>query len=390
MAGPIVSLVTLQNFNVQFADQPVEKTDLLVTQGHVPLLKVYERHPQIKADLFFTGVSAEYLADHHPAVVEAVLAGRARGQFAIGTYTYAHPVLPLVPREDARRQVARGLEADQRVWGFRPSGLLLPEAAWDMTLPAILSELGLEWVVLDSDLFAEYRGQDAYPGTVFVPGTDGAQTIGILRNDRMRIPVDDLDYGKFSAERYLAHLQRYRQRLPGDQFLILATDAENLYLGSLDVYGLPFGAEAPHVVAAEYLDRLYSLLEAQPWIRFVTIEEYLAEYPPQLLAYAESKRCDMPFDLWLYGEGRERLNVLEAEARGHVRSAEYVVGLARAQGANVQAAERLLEQAWDQLLLAENSDGRGHVPHFSRKLAAGTSALNAARLAQQASQAIRF
>jgi hypothetical protein len=122
----------------------------------------------------------------------------------------------------------------------------------------------------------------------------------------------------------------------------------------------------------------------------VTIEEYLAEHPPQTTAYADSKRSDLPFDRWLYGEGRERLVVLEAEARGHVQHAEYAIQLARAQGADVRAAEALLAQAWDQLLLAENSDGRGHMPHFSRKLAAGTAALKAGDLARQSVQAIRF
>jgi hypothetical protein len=84
------------------------------------------------------------------------------------------------------------------------------------------------------------------------------------------------------------------------------------------------------------------------------------------------------------------LNVLEAEARSQIRTAEYTLDLARAQSADVQAAERLLELAWDQLLMAENSDGRGHVPHFSRKLAAGTAALKATALARQASQAVVF
>ncbi len=57
-------------------------------------------------------------------------------------------------------------------------------------------------------------------------------------------------------------------------------------------------------------------------------------------------------------------------------------------GMDVSQARKLLKEARYQLLLAENSDGRGFVPHSSRKIFVATAAVKAKELAQKAAKAI--
>jgi hypothetical protein len=66
-----------------------------------------------------------------------------------------------------------------------------------------------------------------------------------------------------------------------------------------------------------------------------------------------------------------------------------VIDLAEKLGLDVSESRKLLKEARYQLLLAENSDGRGFVPHSSRKIYVATAAVRAKELAQKAAKAIQ-
>ena len=125
-----------------------------VREGYEPLLKLLEKYG-IKANHFMTGVTELHLDDQYPTVVEKIKRGVSSGQYELGTYTYNHPVIPLIPYEETFQQIKLGLDCDERVWGFRPKGFLLPELAWDPILPKVLRENGVEWVVVANSVYKE-------------------------------------------------------------------------------------------------------------------------------------------------------------------------------------------------------------------------------------------
>ncbi len=387
--APKLHVSFLHNFNLQFAEQPVDKTDLLVTEGIIPLLDLYDAYPAIKADFFFTGYTDRYLLKGYPEIVERVRAMQARGQIAIGTYTYTHPVLTLIPYEDVRRQLALGLDADEEAWGIRPAGLLLPEVSWDVTLPQIMPELGINWVIVYEALVPAYAGTNAFPGTVKLQGINGTSITGILAHDALRGPIWDLAESGEGLDAYLKQLEAFHAGVANDQLLALKTDAEFLYFSGIARLGLSEGDSLPgDPPGLADMHRLYQALESLSYVQFTTISEWIDEHPPEETVYAESKGGNDALDRWLRGQGRERLNILEADAREHIRTAEGILTIAETQGLNTNAARQLYEQAWDQLLLAENSDGRGFDPHSSRKIFVAQAAVKAAELAKQAIQAI--
>jgi len=108
------------------------------------------------------------------------------------------------------------------------------------------------------------------------------------------------------------------------------------------------------------------------------------------MIYAENISGHADFSTWLKGEGRERLNVLTQEASMEINSVKHIVKLAEKMGADVSKSLELIKEAEYQLMLAENSDGRGFMPHSSRKVFVATAAVKARELAQKASELISF
>ncbi len=394
---PVIYFTYNFNFNLNFAEFPVDKTDIMVTQGHIPLLDIFDKHKRVKADFFFSGYTSEYLQEHFPTFVERVKKSYERGKYNIGTYTYTHPVLSLIPYDNVIQQLRRGLESDQKVWDIRPKGLFLPEVSWDVCLPQIMKEVGIEWVSIYKEIVPEYQDKLLYPPTAYIEGINNTKAKVVLC-------TNSLDQG--SVEELKERLDALYQKLKQeniDEFLVaFKDDAEVIYLHSFDVLNeragskltwgehLPediaysWGDSLPSLPAIQWMDEKLTMLESLPYAKFMTMGEYIETHPPQKMIYAENISGHADFDTWLRGEGRERLNILMEQANDEIAMATHLVDFAEKMGVNVSKSRIILEEARHQLMLSENSDGRGFMPHSSRKIFVATAAVKAKELAQKA------
>jgi hypothetical protein len=390
---PVIYFTYNFNFNLNFAECPVDKTPIMVEQGHIPLIDLFERHSEWKADFFFTGYTSDYLQKNYPNLIERIKVHYLNKKFNIGTYTYTHPVLSLIPYDDVVDQLLAGLEADQRVWGFKPIGLFLPEVSWDICLPQIMDKVGIEWVSIYKEIVPQYEKELYYPPTAYVEGINNSKAKVVLCTHSMDAYDKTIEEFKEKLETLHAELRKRNIR----EFLVaLKDDAEVLYFKSIEILNehggtkkYVWGDELPELPAVQWLDEKLSMVETLPFARFMTMGEYIEKHPPQEIIYAENISGHANFDSWLRGEGRERLNVLENQARVEITSATYVIDLAEKLGLDVSESRKLLKEARYQLLLAENSDGRGFVPHSSRKIYVATAAVRAKELAQKAAKAIQ-
>ena len=94
--------------------------------------------------------------------------GVVEGRYEVGTYTYTHPILSLIPYEDVYRQVRVGLDIDEEVWGIRPRGTILPEGSWDPSLAKVLTDEGIEWVLVSPTAYLQDHPQ-ASPVELYRP-----------------------------------------------------------------------------------------------------------------------------------------------------------------------------------------------------------------------------
>ncbi len=389
---PIIYFTYNFNFNLNFAECPVDSTPVMVKQGHIPLLNVFEKHERWKADFFFTGYTDDYLQKNFPDVVARIKKGYTKEKYNIGTYTFDHPILSLIPYDDVVQQLRVGLEYDQKVWGIRPKGLFLPEVSWDICLPQIMDEVGIEWVSIYKEIVPKYKDELVYPSTAFVEGINDTKARVVLCTHSM--DADDESLEEFRVK--LNKLYEALKKLGIKEFLVaLKDDAEVLYFRSIEMLNeantnkhYKWGDSLPELPAIQWMDKKLTMIEDLPYAEFMTMGEYIEKHPPTEMIYAENISGHADFNWWLRGEGRERLNVLENQARAEITTVSYIIDLAEKMGMVVTKSRKLLEEARYQLMLAENSDGRGFVPHSSRKIFVATAAVKAKELAKKAAEAI--
>lgn len=391
-SDPVIYFTYNFNFNLNFAECPVDKTPIMVKQGHIPLLDLFDKHKNWKADFFFTGYTSDYLQKHFPDVVKRIKKSHSEGKYSIGTYTFTHPVLSLIPYDDVVHQLQMGLKYDQKVWGFKPKGLFLPEVSWDVCLPQAMAEVEIEWVSIYKEIVPKYQKELVYPPTAFVEGINDTYAKVVLCTHSLDADEETIEDFKIK----LSALYNALKKAGIKEFLVaMKDDAEVLYFRSIEMLdekspekNYKWGDTLPELPAVQWMDEKLTLIEQLPYAQFMTMGEYIEKHPPEEMIYAENISGHADFTWWLRGEGRERLNVLENQARAEITNASYVIALAEKIGMDVKEAHRFLEEARYQLLLAENSDGRGFEPHSSRKIFVATAAVKAKELARKAANVI--
>jgi hypothetical protein len=142
----------------------------------------------------------------------------------------------------------------------------------------------------------------------------------------------------------------------------------------------------PRPVTPELFGALLDRLRTLPFVRFATAREYLEAFPPVGAPLYLKCGSDHPLlTPWATDPDNQRLNDLCAEAAALLRLAE---ALRPSEGARHELDVRLTA-AWQALLLAENSDGRGWAPLAERRLFCYGQALRAIALAEEALAALK-
>lgn len=119
-----------------------------VTESYLPLLELHERLElpfslNVSAGLL---VRLEALA---PELVERLRRAHESGLVELVASGAFHPMLPLLPFERARRQIAFDVEAKRRILSCTPRGFWPADLGFSQFLVPLLAELGIEWTVVD-------------------------------------------------------------------------------------------------------------------------------------------------------------------------------------------------------------------------------------------------
>lgn len=387
---PVIYFTYLFNWNLNHAGAPVTGIPVLVEQGHIPLLELFEKHDRWATQFYFSGFTSDYLQEHYPHVVARVKAGNQQGRYEIGTYKHTHLILNLTPYDNIVHQLQAGMEIDQRVWGLKPTSLFLPENAWDVTLPHIMPKVGIEWIALYKEIVPAFADEMFYPPTMIVEGIDDTKATAVFCSHYLeRGSVEEL---KAKLDGLYATLKKKGVE---EHFVALKGDAEALYFASLSrlnrQHGNAYkpGDRLPELPAVKEMDAKLAMIENLPYARFITMGEYIKKHPPTETLPAENISLSADFGKWLRGGGVERLNILTNEARMEISNATYTIDLAEKLGLDVTEARQLLDQAWHQLMLSEGADGRATNPPASRMIFVATAAVKAKELAQVAAKTIK-
>jgi peptidoglycan/xylan/chitin deacetylase (PgdA/CDA1 family) len=369
------------NFSIEQTYVPAEAQVTLAEQAYVPLLDVLERHPRQKASFFIDGKTALFLADRFDDLVRRIRRGVERGQFEIGTYTYAHPILSLIPLEDCLKQLKKGQEIDQATWGVSPKGLLLPEGGWDPSLPFLAEKLGLEWLIIPHlTIVRDYP--DADPDDFHRPcrlkGLFGSQTIGLCTvyevGDRKRLmEVMVEDESREASKGMLGAIEELARKSSEEFVYVAKEDAEFIYhsgkrletqkrgkRGRRNVIGEPLIEGVKGQI--ERFHRFLTQLEAIEGVKPTLLEDYLrGRSPVKEYSLRPAFGWYKSFQEWLGGS--EKVGSMIDEARLEIKVAEYAVLLAEKVGLETSRARETIGEAWERLMSAEISVGRRACAH---------------------------
>jgi alpha-amylase/alpha-mannosidase (GH57 family) len=268
---------------------------------------------------------------------------------------YFHPIFPLIPDDDRRRQIEMHLKILQETFGEKPKGFWLPELAFSMKVIHALAEMGIKWTIVDGDhLLNANKEKDRYelmykPHYVEYNG----KRIIVIPRDRNISNAQQSGYNPVWLKDEIK--QRVQPHNDGDFLLTVATDGENGWFRHSGENAGFWGW---------FFEPLAYLLNRDPDFKFIqltTIDDYLDEHPPQDTVVVEDGSWNVPdtsddgrFLKWTEGDRRQKTwtHILETSKLLH-----QVDNKAKAKQNNCPPeTEATIQQAWRWLLLAEASD----------------------------------
>lgn len=136
--------------------QPANSEDHVIEEAteksYSRLIKNLEDNPEIKFTLNISGclfIRWEEIGYHD--LIRRIARLIEKGQIELtGTAAY-HPFLPLIPKEEIRRQIRENEEILCKYFGenFKPKGFFMPEMAYHKNAAETVEKMGYEWIILD-------------------------------------------------------------------------------------------------------------------------------------------------------------------------------------------------------------------------------------------------
>lgn len=201
-----------------------------------------------------------------------------------------HPILPLIPEAEVRRQLELNRSRNGEVLGdrfARPAGVFPPEMALDDRTAGLLAALGYRWTVTD-DLPRHASGRDV-PGRWLLAARGMAVVLrSNLWSNRVSFHPHD---GAAAAEEILQGMDRWNGG--SDSYLLLAMDGET------------FGHHHPDALQSFLAPFIRALQESEDG-RLSTVSEMVDAFPRRrgsVTAGSWSTTAgdvaeDVPFPLW--------------------------------------------------------------------------------------------
>jgi len=115
------------------------------------LIQVFRDYPNAKATFNINGVLTEMLKNcGHKDIIEGLRELRQRGQIEFTGSGKYHPILPLIPFDEARRQIELNYRTNSYFFGeaYRPGGFFPPEMSYSRDILPNVIGTGHRWIIL--------------------------------------------------------------------------------------------------------------------------------------------------------------------------------------------------------------------------------------------------
>lgn len=264
-------------------------------ESYRPLVNLFHEQTHARVTVNINAVLTEMLDEHGMSDVIVglrELSEMGRLEF-VGSAKY-HPILPLVPREEALRQIQLNHQANQRYFGrtYNPLGFFSPEMCYSSDVVKPIYETGHRWLILGG-----IACPVAWPNSVIHRVKGDGHTLAVFFRDD--VVSNRIAFKQTDVRSFIEQLRSFGGR-DGDIYVVTAMDAET------------FGHHIRHWEEI-FLAEMYEALEAQ------------ADLPQEESAAADSlqarrgsgDRPAQPADL--AKETADLLHTLEVARSGEIR-----------------------------------------------------------------------
>ncbi|MHA2249058.1 MAG: polysaccharide deacetylase family protein [Candidatus Kariarchaeaceae archaeon] len=398
--------VYLLHINTSYAEIPKSELSMVSEKSYLPFFRLLQKYDLGSVLLNITGLSIEYFVKHDKTVLKIANELIQSDKIKIAGCTYSHPILPLLPSDDIRKQIKLHKKLVQEYLNTTPIGFFPPELAIDPILPNYLIEEGYEFIFCDGETIQNsiefpnsyspvrkqptrltshllavdktwgirklYRTLNAFrllrkqeknldlstkkmltidPSVTFpvLPGFSAINTTTQLAVSR-RVPW-------VTPKRQIKVWKKIRERHEGKEsiFVPYATDLE--FIGYREI------AEGMGINPSEFIDFMRMAVDNNFEPEIPTKSDWKNASPTYVKS--SSWTPDQNWELWTRDPDNIKLELLCDEIRSKLRI--YEDGSKK-------------EEIWKYLLIAENSDGRGWDPIPERKLDCMDAAVKALNL----------
>ena len=286
----------------------------------------------------------------------------ASGQIEVTANPYYHPVLPLlysstIAREanikatlpsvkfsypqDAKAQIKDAVRFYRERFGRQPAGMWPSEEGVSEHIIPLFIQAGIKWIVTDeSILFRSLKLKKRNTRLLYQPHLlrrkDG--DLAIIFRDRNLSDMIGFLYHRWNhkdaVEDFMKHLENTAKAFKNQDILLtIAMDGENAW---------EFYANDGH----DFLELLYERLTEAPFLRAVTVSEYLLMHP------AQHRIPRLAAGSWIYSEfGKWIGSPQKNKAWEYIARARAELATLKTQGAKIN-----WDLAWKQMYILEGSD----------------------------------
>lgn len=193
----------------------------ICNESYRPLVKMLEEHQNAKVTINMCGVLTEMLNEHGADdIIEGIKGLAQRGQIEFVDSAKYHPILPLIPKKEMRRQIELNHKTNSAFFGeyYKTQGFFSPEMCYSDDLLALLSGMAYRWILISG-----VASLPKWPMDVICKVPLGVNGIIVFYRDDIlsnKISFQNIDSAKFISE--LIQLSEGKE----DIYVITAMDAE--------------------------------------------------------------------------------------------------------------------------------------------------------------------
>jgi predicted glycosyl hydrolase (DUF1957 family) len=259
----------------------------ITRESYIPILETLKKYPQAKITLNINGTLTEQLHDFgYDQIIQSITSLASNKQIEFTGSAKFHPLLPLIPEPEIKRQITLNNETNRHFFGdcYQPKGFFPPEMAFSEEVLSSLHDMGFEWVILSGIA----NTLPTFPTNYISKHPNGLKLI--FRDDYISI---DCAFNKINNVEDFINRLHYRNT-SDDYYIILAMDGET------------FGHHVKHAIT-NFLKPLFKTLPYRQDVKLCTISEIIDHFPikgsqiPRASSWSTlpyDLAHDVPFPLW--------------------------------------------------------------------------------------------